>query len=83
MGGHSSKVTKEYSRPIEGTKTAGFSEIFRNPKVISGLLSTPNPGIHSMKDVIKGSVAKFGKKDCLGNIKIRQEEIDGKVEEIR
>ena len=66
-----------YNIPIEGSKEPGFSHIYRNPKTLKGLHSTPDKNLRSMKDVIEASVKKFADKEFMGNIVIKTVQRDG------
>lgn len=65
-GGHSHD--RVYSQPLKDSKQPGFSHIYRNETTLNGLLFTPSPELHSMKDVILQSIKKYGNKDFMGNI---------------
>ena len=66
-----------YNHPLKDSKQPGFSHVYRSERTLDGLLSTPEPNLHSMKDVILQSAKKFGGKDFMGNIVIEKEEGNG------
>lgn len=75
--------TKHYSTPVESSKEPGFSHIYRNPKTMKGLFSTPDPKIRTMKDVIEATVQRYGDQDFCGNIMLRPTQNNGETVEER
>lgn len=72
MGGQTSHEDILYNVPLQGTKEKGFSAIYRNPKTVNNqLVTTPDPQLTSMKDVIYGSWDRHRQRDFLGKITIK------------
>ena len=81
MGGQFTHEQILYSVPVEGTKQKGFSSIYRNPLTPNKLISTPDPKLTSIKDVIYASAEKYKNKDFFGKITIKTVEKEGKPTE--
>lgn len=59
-----------YNLPIEGSKTPGFSSVYRSERNMNGLVTTVDSKFTSMKDVIYNSWERNKSRDFLGKIKL-------------
>ncbi len=55
MGGNITHESIIYNVPLEGSKQKGFSHIYRNPKTLKELPTTPDPKFLSIKDAFYDS----------------------------
>jgi hypothetical protein len=64
--------------PVEGSKQKGFSAIYRNPRFVNKLLTYPDFKSTSVKDVFLKVSNTYQNNDCIGQIKLKTSQIDGK-----
>lgn len=65
MGASHSELV--YSVPVTSNKKSGETEVHRSPYCKDELISTPDPDITNMQELLVNSAAKFAKNKCLGS----------------